>query len=742
MSKPADPTCAPPDLPSPGDDVLVALGILAAVGACVGVGILLGRTALAPSPAPGVTVRYAAIETTRAPAGALSGAKPVVRAGVDPRDGAAPPPLPERRPANPLAVAQLLSGDPGLPVSRVPEVLGAPVADLVRDQSSILYDGRALAAEAKQTKAAGAMDKGGEAPSIAKPAAMKRPSSKLLADPPKPDPKGEQPTLQWALAQLAAGGINCDEWTLHAEPWRVNTVRNFFYGPQPAQAGASSPRRPPLPATAEDLRDAINAACGLPPGPRGVVSAPAAPEVPRATSAAWWAQMRAAGITCDQWISADRPPDAQGGLYLGERIDIVLALVAQRRMGPIDPWDMWAVIRAIDGECMRSVDPAASDPAAPVRARLAAVRDCAALDGQDKLQQVAVIQRAFPEFTRNPRTLYRLALARYDACHGPSEPGWNGRGWARIYDPAVAVRSWVQHGTDVLGGDIAGMSWAQWVKQGPYMDSGAPDLFDPVQGATGDCYLIAALASCAWSMPDAITRNGLPVGSDRRRFVFGDGAVEVSERTPCQIMRGFLPIFARGSRLGDQWPGVFEKAYAAWKSGDDTDRPDVTAVDNMPSERARRDIQGVIGALTGAVSRSVMALPALTGGALFWHLTYFRSDDELFDLLASYCTPDGRARVPMVAATYGAGGFVDRTGLAPSHVYSVLGFGFHADGRKFVVLRNPWGSAVGGLPSSGFAVPVVGRWLNRLSLNNGDGGCFALAHGAFSAAFMALYGAE
>ena len=96
----------------------------------------------------------------------------------------------------------------------------------------------------------------------------------------------------------------------------------------------------------------------------------------------------------------------------------------------------------------------------------------------------------------------------------------------------------------------------------------------------------------------------------------------------------------------------------------------------------------------------------------------------------------------MVAATYEAGGFVDRTGLAAQHVYSVLGVGIHVDGRKFVVLRNPWGHSSHGLPAAGFTVPVVGRWLNRLSLNNGDGGCFAIAHGAFAAAFRVFYGAE
>jgi hypothetical protein len=635
-----------------------------------------------------------------------------------------------------MAVAQLLSGNYNLTIAQIPQVLGAPIAQLIANKSSILYGGRSLK-DVARTKASGApSDKGDKvvttAPVYIPPAPTKgAPVVKPIAGPSKADPNGELATLAWALAQLAAGGVNCAAWTALGEPGRINTTRNFFYGIQVAQIGAHT--RPRLPVLAEDLRDAINVACDLPIGPRDAVISPVGTQgVPRDVSAQWWARVRATGVTCDQWYTAQE----------WQRYQMIQSLTAR---GIIDRgrWADWQVLQAIDGECQRSVEPAASDPAAPIRARLRAILDCANLDAQDKMQQIAVIQRAFPELGRDRRSLYRLALARYDACHPATEPGWSGRGSPMVYDPAQFIRNYVQSGgNDILDGDTAGVSWAQWVKQGPYMESGAPDLFDPVQGATGDCYFIAAMASVAWTRPDAIVRNGQPVTPDRRRFTFGGASVDVSERTPCKIFSGFMPVFARGSRLNDQWPGVMEKAYAAWKTADTTDRPDITGVDNMPTRSDLQSIGGVVSALANAVGRSVESLPLLTGGSLFWHLTYFRSDDAMFDLLATYCDRSGRARVPMVAGTYPSGGFVDDTGLVPSHAYSVLGFGFHSDGRKYVVLRNPWGSAIGGIPRAGYAVPVVGRWLGRLSLNNGDGGCFALAHGAFSAAFMALYGAE
>jgi hypothetical protein len=665
------------------------------------------------------------------PSGAPSEGK-VPHPSMDPRDGPTPPALPDRSPANPVAVAALLSGNPNVTEANVTAILGAPVAQLIRDKSSILYGGGK-----SSTKSSGAVD----APKSSKVVSVFVPNAKGTPPPapPVPVPAKVSPVsvnggalVEWATTRLAESGIRCGEWTAMGEPARINTTRNFFYGVQSllaAQlAGVSLPTNP------EDLRDAINIACGLPIGPRDAfdaqIAAPAARSPSRDQSAAWWASARAAGVTCDQWYAAQE----------WQRFQMVQSLTAQWIIDR-GPWSDWQVMQAIGAECQRSVEPATSDPTASIRARLRAILDCANLDAQDKLQQFAVIQRAFPELNRDPRALYRLALARYDACHPASEGGWRGDGFGN--DDAAVIRSNAQHGfLDVLGGDTAGMSWAQWVKQGPYMESGSPDLFDPIQGATGDCYFISAMASVAWTQPTTIARNGVVVSPDRRRFTFAGSSVDVSDRTPCRIISGFLPIFARGNRLNDQWPGVMEKAYAAWKSDDATDRPDVTSVDNMPSARARQTIEGVLGSLGGAVSRSLMALPALTGGSLFWHLTYFRSDDDLFDLLATHCTPDGRARVPMVAGTYPSGGFVDRTGLAASHAYSVLGFGFHRDGRKFVVLRNPWGSSWAGLPSSEYLVPVEGRWLNRLNLNHGDGGCFALAHGAFSAAFSVLYGAQ
>lgn len=656
----------------------------------------------------------------------------------DPRDGAAPPPLPVQSPANPLAVAQLISGNAALTPAGVADVLGAPLEQLLLDKTSILYGDNALKTAAKRVKASGApID-----------IALVDPSM-IYADLPKgTDAKGAplwKPVeaapvtkadliaifVAWATEQLAAGGVGCPQWMSMSDEARLNTVRNFFYGPQTAEAAAARPQIPNDSATAVDL---INDACGIPrvARPAPVVTTQATPSAqdPRLITDAWWATMRGLGMTCDRWIATVEH----------ERLWSVESLLAQRLLDARG-YSAWQIMQGVDGACARSQEPASSNPSQGILGRLRTIADCAHLDAQDKIQQIQVIQAAFPELNRDRRALYRLAQARYDLCHPAPESGWTGEG-LRIADQAANIRVFMDAGQgDILDGDVRGMSRVQWVKQGQYMPAnGGPDLMDPVQGAVGDCYFISAMASVAWSRPDALLRTGQPVGNDRRRFTFGGASVDVSERTPCIIPRGFAPIFARGNRFDAQWPGVVEKAYAAWQTRDTTDRPDVTRVDNMPNAAAGAD--GLIRQIGGAVGRSLDALPALTGGRLFWFLSFFRSDDDFLTLLAARCDPSGRARVPMCAGTYPSGGFVDQTGLAPSHAYSVLGHGAHSDGRRFVVLRNPWGSSWAGLPHAAYRVPIEGRWLGRMALDGGDGGVFALAHGAFSAAFEVLYGVD
>jgi hypothetical protein len=744
----------------------------------------------------------------------------------DPRDGAQPPELPTDTPANPIAVAQLLSGGADVTQANIAAILGAPVAQLLRDKRSILY-GKARAPGATPAKRpAGDVGRPGEVVVLQgsstpgevvvlqgsskvgtkspPPVSTKGPGQPFLARlqllgvgcaewvrmttldrgrllrhvfydanrpglpgdafqlpplPKNPDDlipaideacgaasapaSGKTPqaaanggarAVDWFLSELLhRGGVDCAVWASMSGVARLNTVRNFFYSRETAATTTTTITKQLLaaqrdavqrqlhgaPERPEELVEAIDNACQAPRAVAIVASPSSQPSLAQWARDAW-AALRAMGVTCDQWIAM---PNEQ------QRWTMLQSLWAQNRLprfyGAHSAWDLFL---ALDLACYNRVEPAESATASVLR-RLRAILNCAQLNAQDKVQQIQTIQSAFPELNQDRRALYRLALARYDLCNPAPQPGWNGEGLLGLTNHQQIIQELAERGGyDILGGNTQGMSIVQWVKQGPYMASGHPDVTDPVQGSVGDCYFIAAMSSVAWVNPGAISRNGQPRGEDRRSFDLGNVRIDTSERTASRILSGFLPVFARGRRLDHQWPGVMEKAYALLRVGGNNDRPPVPALANSSMD------------VFNAINGSLAAIPLLAGGTPFWFLTYFRTADELFDLLARYCTPQGRARVPMIATTYREDGFVDRTGLAPNHAYSVLGFGF-SGASKFVVLRNPWGSSWAGLPHAGFRVPIAGRWFG-MSLDGGDGGCFALAHGAFSAAFSTFYGAQ
>lgn len=651
----------------------------------------------------------------------------------DPRDGTSPPAPPTDSPANPIAIAALLSGNPNPTAEQLTVILGAPLSVLLRNKNSILY--------AKGKKSAGAVEQVGEVTAMK--AALARPGEVVAfkptpttlptrpSPPVQPSSKGKSPPastpfrVEPFLNALMAGGVGCSRWLTMSAGARLNTVRNFFYQLTITSAAIAQPSDP------LDLVAAIDGACGV---PREVTPV----GTNRAALRAWGIQagnqLQIAGISCDQWINTP----------LRDRYALLNNLARQNLFSfPNFSWSWNELDDALLYDCVLRAEPASQNPTDSIRARVTAIANCAELSSQDKLQQIDVINRAFPEFNGNPTALYRLALARYDACQ-PRDTGrsWLGEGFERLtwlenvrQSPRLMQRN---SGIDVLNGDLRGMSLIQWVKQGQFMPSTGPDVFDPVQGATGDCWLISAMASVAWTNPTALMRISRPAPNptpdEQRVFQLGGTTISTNQETPCLILTGFHPIFARGSRLDAQWPGVLEKAFAARELGQGI-RPRITVLNNMDTD------------IPNAIGRSWNAIPLMTGGSLFWYLSWFRSTSQFMEKIWERCDPDGRARVPMCASTYGGGGIVDRAELAPRHVYSVLGWGTNDDETgPFVVLRNPWGGTYAGLANANFAVRVRNRggdsWLDRMNVNNGGGGCFAISADTFSSAFNCIYGAE
>jgi hypothetical protein len=222
-----------------------------------------------------------------------------------------------------------------------------------------------------------------------------------------------------------------------------------------------------------------------------------------------------------------------------------------------------------------------------------------------------------------------------------------------------------------------------WQDGGDFFEEGA-EFFDPVQGAVANCYLIAAMSAVAWARPYDIAHRNRATGQGQTQFtdmvcfydvVNGNARrdIEVTEATIASTATG-SPVYCRSSEPGEIWPAVYEKAFAKWKTGVTHDHPDITATAWGDPCRASAELTGL--------SRSYYSTAALTANEL-WEKVRRNS-------------LGGRTINPMTAWTYGSGekspdGVVySEANLVAAHAYSVLGWAYD-NGRKYIVLRNPWG---------------------------------------------------
>jgi len=218
-----------------------------------------------------------------------------------------------------------------------------------------------------------------------------------------------------------------------------------------------------------------------------------------------------------------------------------------------------------------------------------------------------------------------------------------------------------------------------WVDIGDFFVSGA-DLFDPVQGAVGDCYLIAALSAVAWSRPYVIGHRTRPTntsgGFTNMIEFFANGKAKQIEVTDKLLMWGTSnnPKYARSSDLGEIWPGLYEKAYAKWKTGHTGDTPNISSI---------------------AGGDPVRACAELTGLNRYYFATTMSADDIWTKVRANSMT--GSTFNPMVAWTWPSGSAApggvnyNTANLVANHAYSIHGWDYR-NKKKYVVLRNPWGT--------------------------------------------------
>lgn len=236
------------------------------------------------------------------------------------------------------------------------------------------------------------------------------------------------------------------------------------------------------------------------------------------------------------------------------------------------------------------------------------------------------------------------------------------------------------------------LNGTQWVDDGNFFTD-AVQFTDPIQGSLADCYFIAALASVAWANPLLISQRPAPKGqagkfsdstaADAISFFDSGGRHDVSATELLPQVNGSW-IYARADDTKELWPGVYEKAFAMWKTGTTSEQPDMTKINYGDTVRAGVSLTNGSGSYFP--TSDVITLPFGLGS---FDLV---SADQIWQTVRAHSL-GCRTFHPMMAWTPGkapAGLDYGSAHIVLNHAYSILGWDYQ-NGTEYIVLRNPWG---------------------------------------------------
>lgn len=278
---------------------------------------------------------------------------------------------------------------------------------------------------------------------------------------------------------------------------------------------------------------------------------------------------------------------------------------------------------------------------------------------------------------------------------------------------------------------------------------------NPVQGALGNSWLIAALCSVAWAFPQSIThcnRSTLLAAASRNERcslaikLYSKGGendaptttIEVNCEVPVNNSSGMLLYCRSSGGKGFLWPSLYEKAFAKWisssssasKSPSSSDHPDLTQTSH---------------------GDPIKAMAQLTDLTPEYYLTAHRNASDLLSLIRSNCA-SFKTVFPMCAFTHPTAPTdknrtVKFTGsnLVANMAYSVLGWTTSGTGadkmqEQYVILRHPWGvTEPEGLGTSytGLVTKVDSRFWSGADLIEAEG-VLGLEMGVFREYFAGL----
>lgn len=266
-----------------------------------------------------------------------------------------------------------------------------------------------------------------------------------------------------------------------------------------------------------------------------------------------------------------------------------------------------------------------------------------------------------------------------------------------------------------------------WKDMGDFFKD-VTEFSDPIQGAIGNCYFIAAVSAIAWADPYRIIHRNRAAGTgeaDRvsaiQFYSKGGGKdaptklVEVTDKTIVRTSNN-LPIYCRSNDTGEIYPALYEKAFAKWILKTDSDKPDITKT---------------------AFGDPVKATAQLNNKTPNYYNTSGRTGDQLYSIVRensmSYKTIH-----PMTAWTYGSSKDYTGTNVVGNHAYTVLGWAFK-NNKKYIVLRNPWGvTEPAGLNTYQGVLSFFDKSFWRPVNTIGNDGVFAIEANSFQNLFAGI----
>lgn len=290
---------------------------------------------------------------------------------------------------------------------------------------------------------------------------------------------------------------------------------------------------------------------------------------------------------------------------------------------------------------------------------------------------------------------------------------------------------------DRFGGGYGVDGQTLWCRVGDYAHE-APSVLDPVQGNGRNCWLMASLASVAWTAPIVIAAGSCRGGvlrSDGNAVSLtlydpttrADRVVTVTGRVPvlspsASCADDLIVLNSRGRTPSQSWCQWYEKAFATWITGATDERPRMghNGYFTPPHDaHAATVIAGGNGTAMIGGAKSVRVPNARLVAA--WN-----DPATLWRFITDRCDANGRATTALIASSI-AEPPPREPPVEPHHFFSLLG---HAvvDGERVVVLRNTFGR----MDTGG-----QGEWMG---LRLGEHGVGMLPFDVFRASFDSISG--